>query len=273
MSGQWRWKTVLAAAWLVIAPVSPALGQAMHGFGDGDRLPLEVEADHGIEWQQDAQVFIARGNAVASRGDTRLRADLLKAFYRRGDDGATRIFQIAAEGAVRVSAPDGTATGQHGVYYVDEGVAVLGGNQVRLVSKQDTITADRQIEYWDQRRMAVARGNATAVRGDRRLRADVLVAHLRGAGADAQVRRVDAYDDIRIVTERDEITADRGVYQVETGIVTLSGTVTLRRGQNRLTGCGATVNLKTGVSRMESCAGDGATGRVRGVLAPEDPRQ
>ncbi len=269
MRGRIAGSAVLLLALLLAAP---AAAQALRGFGgDGDGRPLEVEADQGIEWRQDARMFIARGNAVASRGDTSVRADVLRAFYRRTGDGATHIHQINAEGNVRIAAPDGTATGGLGVYYVDRGVMVLSGGTVRLVSKSDTITADRQIEYWETRRMAVARGNATAVRGDRRLRADVLVAHLRGDADTARVERVDAYDNIRIATEQDDVTADRGVYQVETGIVTLSGTVTLTRGKSRLTGCGATVNLRTGVSRMRSCADAARTGqgRVRGVLVPE----
>src|ERR1700751_4715158 len=44
--------------------------------------PVEVSADHGIEWQQDAQVYIARGNAMAKRGTTEVDADTLTAHYR-----------------------------------------------------------------------------------------------------------------------------------------------------------------------------------------------
>ena len=44
----------------------------------------------GIEWQQDAQVYIARGNAVATRGTTEVHADTLIAHYREAKAAATR---------------------------------------------------------------------------------------------------------------------------------------------------------------------------------------
>ena len=37
--------------------------------------PVEIHADQGIEWQQDAQAYIARGNAKATQGDTTVHAD------------------------------------------------------------------------------------------------------------------------------------------------------------------------------------------------------
>jgi len=39
-----------------------------------DNLPLQVQADSGIEWQQNNQLYIARGNAVATRGPSEVHA-------------------------------------------------------------------------------------------------------------------------------------------------------------------------------------------------------
>src|SRR5205814_10430101 len=47
-----------------------------------ENLPLQVQADSGIEWQQNEKVYIARGNAVATRGPASVRADTLIAHYR-----------------------------------------------------------------------------------------------------------------------------------------------------------------------------------------------
>ncbi|MGE5270702.1 MAG: hypothetical protein ACM3JG_13630, partial [Thiohalocapsa sp.] len=58
--------TVLAMAVLAVAvPVWPAPAQLAK---PNDDQPLQIQADSGIEWQQDAHLYIARGNAVASRG-------------------------------------------------------------------------------------------------------------------------------------------------------------------------------------------------------------
>ncbi len=119
--------------------------------------------------------------------------------------------------------------------------------------------------------MAVARGNASARRGDKRLRADVLAAHFRkNKAGDTEIYRVDAFDDVKIVTQKDTALSERGVYNVKSGIATLTGSVRILRGRNTLNGCSAEVNLNTGVSRLHSCAAPSGRGkkRVRGVILP-----
>src|ERR1700722_5197268 len=59
-----------------------AVAQGLSLSGVSEDRPIEVSADHGIEWQQDAQVYIARGNAMAKRGATEVHADTLTAHYR-----------------------------------------------------------------------------------------------------------------------------------------------------------------------------------------------
>jgi lipopolysaccharide export system protein LptA len=66
----------------------------------------------------------------------------------------------------------------------------------------------------------------------------------------------------------DTVSADRGVYNVASGIATLTGTVQIIRGRNRLNGCRAEVNLNTGISKLFSCPQTRGTKRVRGVLQP-----
>ena len=52
--------------------------------------PLQIQADSGIEWQQDEHVYIARGNAVATRGTSEVHADTLIAHYREAKGAASR---------------------------------------------------------------------------------------------------------------------------------------------------------------------------------------
>ncbi|HZB92849.1 MAG TPA: hypothetical protein VE397_15490, partial [Stellaceae bacterium] len=90
----------LALALLLLAPAARAQnshgnksstnssGNNSNGFGlgltsnDDNGKPIEIEADDGIEWQQNNRVYIARGNAKATRGQTTVFADTLTAFYR-----------------------------------------------------------------------------------------------------------------------------------------------------------------------------------------------
>src|SRR5512132_1108324 len=90
----------MAAAGLFLAATSTveraaAQGLPIPGFGNtGSALPVAIEADQGVEWRQNEQVYIARGNATAKRGDTTIRADALYAHYRKTADNRQEIYKI-----------------------------------------------------------------------------------------------------------------------------------------------------------------------------------
>jgi len=260
----------LALALAAVLTAGGSLAQSLN-FSGGD-APIEVFADNGIEWQQDRLVFVARGNARAVRGEVTVYADELRAYYRENAGGNTDIWRLDAIGKVRIKSPDGTAYGAQGVYNVDDGILVLsGGKQVKLVTPTDLITAERQLEYWEKRQMAVARGNAMAKRQDRELRAEVLAAYFkRGKSGANELHRVEAFDEVKVITQNDTAISKRGVYNVDSGIATLSGDVKILRDGSTLKGCSAEVNLNTGISRLHTCKSDanGGTNRVRGVLRP-----
>ena len=69
---------------------------------------------------------------------------------------------------------------------------------------------------------------------------------------------------MRITTRQDVIRSTEGVYDLKSGIVTLTGSVKITRGRNQLNGDYAEVNLNTGKSRIVNRGGKG----VRGLLIP-----
>ncbi|MEQ8505588.1 MAG: LptA/OstA family protein [Rhodospirillales bacterium] len=234
-------------------------------LGSGSDTPIEIFADNGIEWQQDNLVFLAKGNAKAIRGQVTVLADQLTAFYTERPDGTTDIYRLDADGKVKIKSTNQVASGDKAVYDVTRETLVLSGGKPNLVTPDTVITANQQLEYWEQRQMAVARGKAEAIKDKRRVRADVLAAFFRKAkSGETKVYRVDAYDNVSVLTDRDRAYGNRGVYNVETGIVTLTGSVRIERGKNELQGCKAEVNLNTGISRLFSCPG----GRTKGTLMP-----
>ena len=246
------------AVGLVILGPNPwggALAQKLN-FGSGDS-------------DQENLIFLARGNARAVRGLVTVYADELRAYYREKSDGGTDIWRLDANGKVRIKTQGETAYGDHAIYQVDKKILVLKGRKVRLVAGNDEITANRQLEYWENKQMAVARGNAFAVRENKRLRADVLAAYFRtDRKGENKLYRVDAFDRVKVVTDQNTATSNRGVYNVESGIATLTGAVKLVRGKNVLTGCSAEVNLNSGISKIFSCPATtgGARKRAQGVL-------
>ncbi len=243
-------------------------------FGGDDATPIEVNAENGIEWQQGENVFIAHGNATATRGTTVIKADELRAYYRGGKDstsGASEIWRLDAVGSVTITSPGWKATGGHAVYDVAGAVIVLkDANPITLVSANDTITATRQIEFWNDKKMAVARGDATAVRAERRISADVLSAYLETApGGGNKVRRIEAFDNVKISTAESDASSNRAVYDLSTGLARLDGSVVIARDGNKLNGCSADFDLGTGISHLKGCPGaEGKKGRVKGILLP-----
>ncbi|MHA1597085.1 MAG: LptA/OstA family protein [Alphaproteobacteria bacterium] len=253
---------------LVLLTASTGVAQSLNfGSGDSDN-PIEVFADDGIEWQQDKLIFLARGNARATRGEVTIYADELRAYYRQLPEGGTEIRQLDAIGNVRIVTPGETAFGDRGVYDVDNAILVISGSNARLVTANEIITARDQIEYWERKQMAVARGKAQVVQGDQKLSADILVAYFKKDKAGkSQVHRVEAFDNVRVKTGKDSATSQRGVYNVNSGIATLTGAVQIGRDGNKLDGCRAEINMNTGVSKLFGC-GPGGSGQVGGVFRP-----
>ncbi|MEQ8390026.1 MAG: LptA/OstA family protein [Thalassospira sp.] len=240
------------------------LGLAQNGAGG-----LEVESDNGIEWRRNDQTLIARGNAVAKRGTSRVDADELQALYR-DRDGNSEIYRIIATGNVKLSSDTDVATGDKAVYDIDESVVVLTGENLKYTTPNETLTARDSLEYWETKRIAVARGDAVAVSEDRTLRGDTLTARFDAAeGGANELSRIDGQGNVNIRTSTDFVVGDQGVYDAKTGIVTLTGSVKITRGENQLNGDRAVVDLNTGVSRLTADGSGGGKARVRGLLVPE----
>jgi lipopolysaccharide export system protein LptA len=282
-----------------LAPVA-ASGQALNLGSGGSGQPIEITARQGIEWNRDAQNYVANGDAAARQGDTTVRADRLVAWYRPAATGGTEIFRYEAHGNVRIATPTQTVFGDRGVFDVESETMVVTGRALRLVTPSDTITARDSLEYHGKREVAVARGNAMVVSGDRRMTADVMTAYFgapaparaqppqRGnqrqqprAQAPAQpnapenqrLKRVESFGNVHVSTPTEIARGDRGVYNMETSIAQLAGNVRLTRGDNQLAGDFAEVNNNTGVSRLLSRPAEGGDGRVRGLFTPQQAQQ
>ena len=277
LAGKLGWKlAAFCLALLVLAPPAPAQGLGgLTGSGEGS---LDIRAEDGIEWRRDEGVYIARGNAEAVRGDLSVNADRLIARYRDSAGGGSEIHEIEAVGQVRIATPTETAHGKRALFDLDRDVVVLTGGDLRLVTGDETITARDSLEYWAGRRLAVARGNAVARRGERRLAADVLTAHFvsegagEGAGQNTDgVERLEAFGSVEIASPTSVARADKGIYTPDTQLMTLSGDVRLTRGSNQLNGGYAEINLGTGVSRLLGAPPNAdAKARVQGLLSPRE---
>jgi lipopolysaccharide export system protein LptA len=206
------------------------------------------------------------------------------------------IYRLQADGKVRIFTQTDQAQGDKATYDLDQAVLVLTGRDLKLTTPNDTLTARDDLEYWPQKHMAVARGNAVVLTNDaRRIAGDTLVAYLHDSpnppppaggttpvaaksptsgpsgpedplAASGKVERVEAFGHVSIRTPTDTVTGDRGVYVPDTGMARLGGNVRITRGQNQLNGAEADVNMKTGIARLVARPSQ----RVAGLVVPND---
>lgn len=259
--------------------VTPALAQqATTTTGSGGRQ-LEVTADNGIEWQKDKKIYVARGNAMVKRGDFSIRGATLTAHYRDKADGKSEIYRVEAVGGVVLKNGDDVARGDRATYEVDRKVLVLNGNDLSYVSGGNRITARDSLEYWEVQKTAVARGNAVAVREDDTIKSDMLVGYFEDrpradnpARTRRELARVDAIGNVEIVNKDNTAKAERATYDTATKLAQLTGGVQVLRGNDRLNGERAEVNMQTGIYRMlpgTATPGAPGSGRVTGTITPD----
>ncbi len=257
---------------------------------------------------------------MAKRGTSEVHADTLTAHYRpsknKTAEGGSEVYRLDADGHVVIKGPTQTVVGDQAVYDVDRQLAVITGKALRMTTPTDVVTARDSLEWYDDKQIAVARGDAVAVRADKHIRADVLTAHmikdkpgtpaatkpggagpapaksaaapakpqsaaakpgaaagpLGDEGESSRISRVDAQGNVVVWNATDVGRGDYGVYNAETGIVTLLGTVTITRGQNVIRGQYAVVDLNRNISRMMTVAAKPGSPapRVEGVFVRQD---
>lgn len=276
MTCAWLARRLLVFVVVMASLTSPAQTQTLSQEGDQASPPIEVEAENGIEWQRDKKVVLARGNARAIRGDTQVRADVLSAHYRERSNGNTEIWRLEADGNVEIASPTETAYGEKGVYDVETGVLQLsGGDNLRLVSEDTEVRADRHLEFWQKKQVLYARGNASAVQKDNRLDAETLTAFFaKNSEGKTELTRIEASENVKVTTPEEILRADEGVYNMETGIATLTGSVKITRGRNQLNGCRGEVDMNKGVSKIFGCKqGSPGAPRVRGLIHPNSTKK
>ncbi len=304
-------RTFAAGLALAAAALAPARAQQLDLTHGG---PIDITARDGIEWRQAEREVIARGDARAIRDNVTVTADVLTAWYRKKADAAgaapatapaaglvgdpstegNEIYRLQADGNVHIFTATDQAVCDKATYDLDQSVLVMTGRNLKLTTPNDVITARDDLEYWPQRHMAVARGDAVVVTTDaKRIAADTLVAYTTdnpppagpaapGAkpaatpvaaktnedplAASGRLDRVEAFGHVSVRTPTDTVTGERGVYVTSTGMARIAGKVQITRGQNQLNGAEADVNMKTGIATLIATK----SGRVQGLVVPND---
>lgn len=239
--------------------------------------PIEITADGSLEWHRNDSSFIATKNALAKQGDVSLAAEKLIADYKDGNGSKFEIWRVRANESVRIQSRDTQAFGDQANYDISTGYAELTGNDLKLVSPDQTVTARDKFEYWTNEGRLVAIGDASLTRVNEKgetntLKADTLTAFMKDNAQGKRVLdRLEATGNVVIITPTETLSGQKGIYNASTNMAEITGNVQIKRGPNILEGTKADVNLTTNVSRM--FGGGNAKTRVRGVFYPNSEKR
>ena len=225
---------------------------------------ITLDADNGVEYHQNEQKLVARGNARAAKDDMSIRAETLVGFYN--PKVKNKLSRLEAYKKVVMKTSRADADGDSLVYDINEDTAVLKGSPAHIKLPDADITAKGCITYYQSKKQAVARDGvvATDAKGNK-VYADLMTAYfVTGADDKLVLDRIDIEQNVKIISEDTVVTALRGIYLAQAGKINLFDDVVINQSGNILKGSKAETDLNTGISKILS--GSGSKGRVSGVF-------
>lgn len=101
-----------------------------------------ITARDSLEYWEQRQIAVARGAAVARKGDRQIRADTLIARFAEDAAGQLVATRMDAVGNVVITTAEEVARGDEGIYNVDSETAILQGN-VRITRGENQLNGER----------------------------------------------------------------------------------------------------------------------------------
>ncbi len=237
-----------------------------------DSQEVVLTSEGGLEWDSNKKTLTADTKALVVRGDTALGADKIVAYYN-DDSGKQDIYRVKAFGNVVITTDKQVVYADTATYEIADSVVVLKGNPVKLVAGDEKMTA-KVVELWQEKGVAIAKNNVVAQKDTRKLEADTVRAYfVRNAKNATEIERFEAQDNVVISNDREKVEGGYGVYWVKKETATLEGGVKISQGNNFITGEVADINMKTGVSRLQTPSEKGKSKRqVHGVFVPDSAK-
>ncbi len=234
----------------------------------GSKEPVEISAEKTLEWHQQDKQYIADGVVEVKQGDVTILADKVIADYHDDDKGGNvKIWRLTAEGNVRITNIDSTAIGNKAVYNVDKSIAILTGNNLKLTTPDQIITAQNRMEYDMGHGKAKAIGSAKITRGTDTLTADNITANFtKDKNGKQTLKAANANGHVVIKTPEETLSGNKGTYNAAKNTAEVKGNVKIVRGPNVLEGARAEINLTTNISKIFGAPESGQ--RVKGVFFP-----
>ena len=222
---------------------------------------FKVEADKSIEYFEKQKIYVASGNAKASKGNFSVKADNITAFM--GKIKNSDITYIEATGNVIIIDQDTIAKSDFARYNFKDKIIILKGNTQSIEAKSFKLQSKKIISFDDIKKIATSEGDVKLVLSgpvsifSKRINAkfDKINNNLISASAQGNVK---------IETKSETITCNSAKYNNKTNLISLEGNVIIKRDKSILTGEKGYMNLNTRKSKIESSKSK----RVKGVFSP-----
>ena len=248
---------------------------AIDGFAVEDsKQPVEISAKQSLEWDKNNNKYIAKEDVIVKYGDVNIFSDLLEAYYNSGSASPNNISKIVVTGNVKIASGAYTAYGNRAVYEVKDNYIIMTGDNLKIETEEEIITARDFIEYDVNAKKFTASGMAKITRAKQELTANKIIAELKAVDSTSgtlELKRAIAIGNVIIDTQTEKIKGDKAVYNAKTKIAEMTGKmVTLEQNMNILQGSKVKINLNTGISKIFAPQqNDNKNSRVRGVFYPE----
>jgi lipopolysaccharide export system protein LptA len=247
---------------------SPVSAQTRNTLDSNKEQPLEIAADGAFEWDRNNKTYTARGNAMAKQGTVTIYADVLSADYKETKSSSFDIELLSATGNVKIQSESNSAYGNKAIYDVHKGIATITGDNLKMVSQNETVTARERFEYDVVKKKLTAIGNVTVLRGENTIDAERMKAIFReNPDGTSALQRLEAHGNVKITTPTEILYSKEGIYDASSAIVKLAGDVEIFHGDNILNGERAELDLNTNISRMFGSSEN--NGRVKGTFYPK----
>ncbi|ODS57553.1 MAG: hypothetical protein ABS40_04920 [Agrobacterium sp. SCN 61-19] len=132
-------------------------------------------------------------------------------------------------------------------------------NGLKLSNDQPIQIESDQLEIREQEKKAFFTGNVKVVQGTTTLQAGTMVVHYRGEGqtvtqGNADIEKIDVAQKVFLSSGTQQATADTGYFDMAQQLFVLEGErVVLSEGQNVFVGCKLTVQMNSGLAKLDSC--------------------
>lgn len=168
------------------------------------------------------------------------------------------------------------ATAQQGLGSNFTGLQIDGDQPISIESNQ--------LDVDDGQAIATFTGNVAVAQGETELRSGKLIVHYKKAEGEAdaparggalpggsnQIDRLEATEKVYVKSADQVATAEQASFDMASQLVVMTGNVVLSQGDNIAEGCRLTIQMDTGLARLESACGQaGGDGRVRLMLSPD----